>query len=388
MSRPRHLRTVSALSARRRRGAIALAILGLAAAVSGCGLFSNEPRPSPAVSPSHAETSQEARTSAPAPTPRHVGSIVLVAGVGESQAGTPSAVAWLGVQQVALELGAASSMTIPKSVNDLWAAVQTASTTGADVVVTIGAPAAAATRTAALANPSVQFFTLDQAVAADAPENLHAIAFDESEMGYLAGVIAASLSRHESVGLVGDDDSSAATANYADGFRNGALFGNPAAIVNFANAGTATDPVKGRAAAATLVAGAADVVAATSDLSGVGAMREACARGASVVALDTDAWLLVPDVRPCLVTSVRKLYDVAIASAIRGYAAGADVPRQILSDVAAGGVGLTDFRVTEPAALTLRLDQVFREMRAGPPRPTATPSPSASAIPSAISSAS
>jgi len=311
-----------------------------------------------------------------------------VAGVGESQAGTPSAVAWLGVQQVALELGAASSMTIPKSVNDLWAAVQTASTTGADVVVTIGAPAAAATRTAALANPSVQFFTLDQAVAADAPENLHAIAFDESEMGYLAGVIAASLSRHESVGLVGDDDSSAATANYADGFRNGALFGNPAAIVNFANAGTATDPVKGRAAAATLVAGAADVVAATSDLSGVGAMREACARGASVVALDTDAWLLVPDVRPCLVTSVRKLYDVAIASAIRGYAAGADVPRQILSDVAAGGVGLTDFRVTEPAALTLRLDQVFREMRAGPPRPTATPSPSASAIPSAISSAS
>jgi len=386
MSRPPHILTSSAPVAGRRRPAIALAILGLAAAVSGCGLFSNEPRPSPVVTSSHAETAQEAPT--PSPTPRHVGSITLVADVGESQPGTPSAVAWLGVQQVASEVGAVSSMTVPKSVNDLWAAIQTAATAGGDVVVTVGAPAAAATRTAALGNPAVQFFTLDQAVAADTPENLHAIAFDESEMGYLAGVIAASLTRTARVGLVGDDDSSASTANYAAGFRNGALFANPMAIVDFENAGTPADPAKGRAAAAVLAAGGADVVAATSDLSGIGAMRETCARGASVVALGTDAWQLVPDVRSCLSTSVLKLYDVAIASAIRGYAAGATVPRLTLSDVAAGGIGLTDFRVAEPAALTSRLDQVVREMRAGPPRPTATPSPSPTATPSPSPSAS
>ena len=141
------------------------------------------------------------------------------------------------MQQVATDLGAAASMTTPKSVADLSDEIRTAATSGAGVVVTVGGAAAPATRTAALANPMVQFFTLDQAIAADAPSNLHAIAFDESEMGYLAGVIAASLSGTGIVGLVGDDDSSIATANYAAGFRSGALFADPAAIVTTVNAG-------------------------------------------------------------------------------------------------------------------------------------------------------
>jgi basic membrane protein A len=103
-------------------------------------------------------------------------------------------------------------------------------------------------------------------------------------------------------------------------------------------------------------------------------MREACRRGASVVALDTDAWLLVPDVNACLVTSVRKLYDVAIASAIRRYSDGLEMPGLVLSDVAGGGIGLSDFHVAIPATVTARLDRVVGDMRAGPPRPTAATS--------------
>lgn len=362
----------------RHRPAVGLVALCLAASVSGCGLFSSEPVASPgpssrAPSSSDHAGSQQART--PGPTSRPVGSIALVADVGESEAGTASAVAWLGVQQAAANLDAARSMAIPTSVAELFTDIQAAATSGANVVVTVGGPAAAATRTAAAAHPSVQFFTLDQAAAEGAPANLHAIAFDESEMGYLAGVTAASLSKTGNVGIVGDDDSSAATANYAAGFRNGALFANRAVIVSFANAGTPTDPAKGRAAAAGLVAGGADVIAARSDLSGIGAMRGACARNALVVALDSDAWLLVPDVQSCLVTSVRKLYDVAIVAAILRYSEGKDVPGLVLSDVAGGGIGLTDFHVTKSAALADRLDRVLADMQLGPPRMTAAPSP-------------
>jgi basic membrane protein A len=366
----------------------ALAALGLAAVVSGCGLVSNDPRPSAAASFASPAASHEPATPepTPAPTPRPVRSIVLVADVGETQAGTPSAVAWLGVQKVASDVGATSSMTVPRSAAELSGAIQNAATSGADVVVSLGVRAATATLTAAMANPAVQFFSLDQAVPADAPGNLHAIAFDESEMGYLAGVIAASLSRAASVGLVGDEDSSAATANYAAGFRNGALFADPAAIVDVAYAGTPDDPAKGRAAEARLGGGKADVIAATLDLSGIGAMREACARGSSVVALDTDAWLLVPDIRPCLVTSVRKLYDVAIEAAIREYAAGGKETSVFLADVAGGGIGLSDFHVTEPAALAARLDRVVGDMRAGPPRPTAPPTPVPTEVPTATPS--
>jgi basic membrane protein A len=309
-----------------------------------------------------------------------------VADVGESQAGTASAVAWTGVQQVATDLGAAASITTPKSVADLSDEIRTAATSGAGVVVTVGAAAAAATGAAALANPTVQFFTLDQAIVADAPPNLHAIAFDESEMGYLAGVIAASLSRTGIVGLVGDDDSSPATANYAAGFRSGALFADPAAIVTIVNASTPADPAKGRAAAAQLIAGKADVVAARSGLSGIGAMRGTCAGNGEIVALDADAWLLVPDIRSCLVTSVHKRYDVAIVAAIRGYADGEEATPVLLSDVAGGGIALSDFYVTEPAALTARLDRVIGDMRNGPPRPTAVPTAIPTAVPTAVPS--
>jgi len=294
----------------------------------------------------------------------------MVADVGESQPGTASEVAWLGVQRVASALQALSSMTVPRSQSELSIAIGTAATSGAGVVVTIGAPAAYATRIAAMTDPSVQFFTLDQAASTDAPPNLHAIAFDEVEMGYLAGVIAGTLSRAGSIGLVGDD-TSVATSNYTAGLRNGALFANPAAIVDSANAGAPDDPAKGRAAVASLAADHADVIVATSGLMGVGAMREACAKNALVVALGADAWQLVPDVHTCLAVSVLKLYDVAIEEAIRAYAEGADVPETILSDVATGGIRLSDFHVAEPPALASSLERVLGDMKAGPPRPTA-----------------
>jgi basic membrane protein A and related proteins len=297
----------------------------------------------------------------------------MVADVGESQPGTPSATAWLGVQRVASGLRALTSETVPRSGSELSVAIGTAAASGAGVVVTIGGSAAPATRVAALANPSVEFFTFDQAATAGAPANLHAIAFDEVEMGYLAGMIAEALSRAGSVGLV-TDGTSVATANYAAGLRNGALFDNPAAIVASANAGTPDDPAKGRAAAATLAAADADVIVATTGLTGIGAMREACAREALVVALGADAWQLVPDVHPCLAVSVLKLYDVAIEAAIGAYARGADVPETILSDVAAGGIALSDFHVAEPPVLASELERVMGDMRAGPPRPTAIPS--------------
>ena len=381
LPRPRH--SPAAAATRRPAASAALATLCLAVALSGCGLFSNQPSPSPvatpsgpAATPSSVDASQVATT--PSPTSRPVRSIALVADVGESQKGTASAVVWLGVEQVAADLGAVSSMKVPTSLAELSTQIQATATTSPSIVVTVGAQAAAATWAAALANPSVQFFTLDQAGVNSAPPNLHAIVFDEAEIGYLAGVTAASLSRTGRVGFVGDDDSSPATANYAAGFRNGALYAEPSVAVAIAYAGTSPDPAKGRAAAAGLVTAQADVIATGANLSGIGAMREACRRGASVVALDTDAWLLIPDVNTCLVTSVRKLYDVAITSAIRRYSDGLEVPGLVLSDVAGGGIGLSDFHVAIPATVTARLDRVVGDMRVGPPRPTVAPSAEAS----------
>jgi basic membrane protein A len=369
-----------------------LGLIATAALVAGCGLFPNPPAPT--VSASVASSGgPTASTVTPAPSPgltitplpNAVRSIVLIAAVGETGPATPSGLAWQGVQDAAHRLGAESSLVAPKSMAELTAAVPKAADDGATIVVTVGSEAAQAVLAAVTSHPSTQFFELDQTIADGAPTNVHGLVFDEAEAGYLAGVVAASLTANSSIGMVGNTKTDVRTANYAAGIRSGAAYQNPAVAVTVAYAGRTDDPQKGRAAAAGLIKSKVDVVVAMPDLTGIGAMREACARKAQVIALDTEASLIVPDVRACLVVSVLKRYDVAIRDTILSYASGEAAPRIAMNDVASGGVALSEFDALVPSGLADQLANVVAAMRSGPPRPTPgpTPTPEPSSTPKA-----
>ena len=362
--------------------AASLGLIATAALVAGCGLFSNPPAPT--VSASVASSGgPTASTVTPAPSPgltitplpNAVRSIVLIAAVGETGPATPSGLAWQGVQDAAHRLGAESSLVAPKSMAELTAAVPKAADDGATIVVTVGPEAAQAVLAATTGHPSTQFFELDQTILDGAPTNVHGLVFDEAEAGYLAGVVAASLTANSSIGMVGNTKTDVRTANYAAGIRSGAAYQNPAVAVTVAYAGRTDDPQKGRAAAAGLIKSKVDAIVAMPDLAGIGAMREACARKAQVIALDTEASLIVPDVRACLVVSVLKRYDVAIRDTILSYASGEAAPRIAMNDVASGGVALSEFDALVPSGLADQLANVVAAMRSGPPRPTPRPTP-------------
>jgi basic membrane lipoprotein Med (substrate-binding protein (PBP1-ABC) superfamily) len=349
--------------------AASLGLIVIAALVAGCGLFSNPPAPtaSPSTaspsgaspggaSSSGAVASIVTPTRSPIPTitplPNAVGSIVLVAAIGETGPATPSGLAWQGVQDAADRLGAEPSLVAPRS------------TTG---------------------HRSTQFFELDQTIPDGSPTNVHGLVFDEAEAGYLAGVVAASLTANNNIGMVGSTKTDVRTANYAAGLRSGAANENPAVAVTVAYAGRTDDPQKGRAASAGLIKSRVDVVVAMPGLSGIGAMREACARKAQVIALDTDASLTVPDVTPCLVVSVLKRYDAAIRDAIERYASGEAAPRMSMNDVASGGIALSEFDALVPSGLADQLANVVAAMRSGPPRPTPGPTPTPEPSPTSTS---
>ena len=183
--------------------------------------------------------------------------------------------------------------------------------------------------------------------------------------------------------MVGFTKTDVRTANYANGFRSGAMDANPKVKVTVAYATRTDNPQKGRAATDGLVKAKADVILAMSDLTGAGVMREACARNASVVALDTDASLVLPDVDPCLVVSVLKRYDVAAREAILRYAARDPLPAMITFDVAGGGITLSDFGKPMPSGFDARLAGVLAALQNGPPRPTPAPTPTAEPSPTA-----
>ena len=183
-----------------------------------------------------------------------------------------------------------------------------------------------------------------------------------------------------------------ASTNYAAGFRAGVLQAGaagatagagsptagaaPAATVSYV--GTSTAPEKGRATSAALIKAGNDVLTTLPDLSGFGAMRDACARKAHLVALESDAWQTLPDVQPCLIVSVLDRGDVAVRDAILSLAHGASLPALVVANVAGGGIALSDFHVALPDGFSERLAGVLAAVTAGSPAPGASASPSSS----------
>jgi basic membrane lipoprotein Med (substrate-binding protein (PBP1-ABC) superfamily) len=351
------------------------ALLALAAAAclaGGCGPTTptGAPTPSPTATP----------VATPTPLPNPVATILVVGAVGESEAGSRSALAWQGAQEAAGILGGAARHVFPITAAELFAAVPAAaaadSPDGATVVVAVGPAGAEAALAVAGEHPSVLFLILDETLPDGAPANVHGLVFDDAEAGYLAGVVAAGVSDTGTVGFVAGVKNDPAAAGYLAGLEDGARQGSSAATVDVVYAGSSQDPQKGRAAVDGLADSGAGSVVAMPDLTGYGAMRQACTHELPVVALATEAALLLPDVRPCLVVSILRRYDVAVRDAIVGYAEGRPVPRVTVGTVANGGIAPGPFANPVAPGLEAALEDVLAAMRAGPPRPTPTPAES------------
>lgn len=350
-------------------------LISLAAAASlAWGCNPTTPTAAPAT------TAAATPLSTPTPPPNPVATIALAGAVGESQPGSRSALAWQGAQQAAEILGAASSHVYPVTAAELYAAVTAAASAeapvGVTVVVTAGPEGAQAALAVAPQRPSTLFLVLDQVIPDSAPANVHGLVFDDVEAGYLAGYVAAGVSPTGNVGFVAGLASDLAAAGYLAGLQNGARQLSSTATVSPAYAGAAQDPQKGRAAVDGLVAAGAGVIVAMPDLTGYGAMRQACAHEVPVVALATEAALLLPDVRSCLVLSILRRYDLAVRDAITGYASGRPVPRVAVGTVASGGIQPGPFARHASPELANGLQDVLAAMRAGPPRPAPTPAES------------
>jgi basic membrane protein A and related proteins len=313
-------------------------------------------------------------------------SVTLVASVGEPKDWTPAGLTWTGIEATAERIGATISLVQPVSNADLMADVDRAAAADGAVVVTVGPAADAAVQAAATAHPKTQFLEMDVAVLATSPPNVHGLVFDEAEAGYLAGFVAASFSGSGKVAMVGDTSADSRSSNYAAGFRNGAAQAAPGVGVAVAYSGSPDLPDRGRTAAAGLVKAGSSIVMAMPSLAGIGALREACIRKAQVVAVETDAWQTLPDIRPCLIVSVIKRYDVAVAAAITAIADSQTVATLTLNDVADGGIALSDFHADLPAGFQGELDALLATLKSEPPRstpaPPASPSPGVAPKPS------
>ena len=240
-------------------------------------------------------------------TRRGVFCIGLVTDSGSIQQG-PNQQAWLGLQDAQAQ-GLADHIDYIQTMDarDRQANIQTFVRDGYDLIITVGPLMTDDTILAAQQNPGTKFIGIEQTENGGLP-NLTGLVFHEERSGFLAGALAALITRTDHVAALCDSESVDAMRRYCDSFQAGARYagaGVSTAVMyrTGADQGLFNDPDWGRAAALQAVQNGADVVFAAGGNTAQAALEAAAAQGALVIGSETDQYESLADARARLVSS-------------------------------------------------------------------------------------
>ncbi len=246
---------------------------------------------------------------------------------------------------------------------------------GYDVVVTVGFALTDATYSAAKRYPNTRFVGVDQFLSRDDQHadwplpNLVGIVFDDDKAGFLAGALAASMTRSGTVGAVLATDTVPPVWRFGEGFKAGAKYANPAVnvVVVFHNDvgidKTFNDPEWGKTTAQVQVDRGVDVVFGAGGKTGNGALIGAVERGAYAIGVDSDQWYTVPEARKGLLSSAMKLLTPSTSQMIRAAKDGS-----FSGGLFTGPVGLAPFHALDgevPESVKARLLEIDRGLADG-----------------------
>jgi basic membrane protein A len=303
--------------------------------------------------------------------------------------------AYKGVQDAVAQLGVDGNYLQSKQQTDYEKNIQEFVNNKADLIVTVGFLLGPATAKMALANPNVKFAIVDYTypdcfpgavVGKDcgsdkAVPNIRGLAFQTDQAAFLAGYLAAGMSKTKKVGTFGGLPIPTVTI-FMTGFQSGVEYWNAQKKDNVkvlgwdkkANKGlftsTFTEPDKGKTAAKSLIDEGADVIMPVAGLTGNGAFVAAKDAGNVIaIGVDTDQCVSVADACPVLLTSVRKNMDVAVFDTIKAAQDGTfQGGTNYVGTLANNGVSIApfhDFDSKVPDTLKKELDQIKADISAG-----------------------
>ncbi len=304
-----------------------------------------------------------------------------------------------GAEDGAAAIGAAAPDSfVPTDASEYKSGIQRFVDNGYNLIVTTGFNLAADTTQAAHDNPGIWFVGMDQSpicvdeqgnsdstfackgVAATLLPNYVSINFAEDQAGYLAGIVAGTLSKSGKIGAIGGTSACAPCIRYIQGYELGAKSVNPAIEVNSKyllsdfGAKAFHDSTFGNESAQQFLAQfpGTDVMFQVAGDTGNGVLQAACAAGALGIGVDVDQFLSLNAANDpsynCLVTSAEKHVQDITAKSVEAIAAGTakggDTPYNAGNDA----VGISDFHdkasLMTPE-LQAKLDAATAAMKAG-----------------------
>jgi basic membrane protein A len=351
---------------------------GLAILVAACGPGASSSATTASTAPASTAPSaapSSAESTAPSSEPSAAPSVALkpikvgvVTDVGQLEDKSFNQSSNEGAIAAASQAGGTHDVIVTQNISDYKANIQTFVDQGFDVIVTVGFLLGTDTAAAAKANPTIHFIGVDQGICVDENgvsdatfackgdaatllPNYQGIVFAEAQPGYLAGIVAASISKSGTIGAVGGTNVPA-VVNYWRGYENGAksvkadikvLYQetdpNPAKGFN--------DQSKGKTIAAQFMDQGADVLFQIAGLTGQGVLEAVCAKGGGVwgIGVDVDQAVSLPNLSKCIVTSAEKKLVATVTAVVLSVASDTFKPGTVAYNAASDpqAVGLSDY---------------------------------------------
>jgi basic membrane protein A len=197
--------------------------------------------------------------------------------------------------------------------------------------------------------PDKHFAIID---AVNPQPNVTSVLFREQDGSFLAGALAAMVSKTKTIGFLGGIDSPL-LRKFEAGYSAGAREVDPSVKVLVKYVGSFVDVASGKELAGVMYGSGADIIYVAAGKAGLGAIGETRARsGVYAIGVDSDQDGLAPGK---ILTSMVKHVDVAVFNIAKAIGAHKTLPRTTEFGLKDDGVGLTDFKYTRALIGTANL---------------------------------
>ncbi len=304
-----------------------------------------------------------------------------------------NATAWKGIQNAMAELGIEGKFLESQQQADYAKNIQQFLSEDLDLIVTVGFLLGVDTATAAVENPDTNFAIVDYAYpdcwegaepgkdcGSDVElENVLGLTFATDEAAFLAGYLAAGMTKTGKVGTFGGIKIPTVTI-FMKGFEAGVKYHNQqhGTSVEVLGWDTAADDGlftgnfestdDGRRFAESLMDEGADVILPVAGPVGLGSAAACQERGTMLVGVDDDWYLTAPEFKEIYLTSIVKRMDVTVFDAVKQVVDGTFKGGVYVGTLVNGGVGITSFHDFEddvPADLKAEIEQAKADLIAG-----------------------
>jgi len=294
----------------------------------------------------------------------------LVTDVGEVDDKSFNQSAWEGVQQAEKDLGAQFINYVEtKDAKDYASNIALFADKGYDVIVTVGFAMGEATAIAAADYPDIDFIGVDQGQWGVEDPLMAGLIFSEDKAGFLAGALAAMMSKSGTVAAVLGTDLVPPVVAFKEGYEGGAKYINPDInLISTYHPGgldvAFTDPEWGATTAKQAIDNGADVVFGAGGKTGNGALIEVASHeGLYCIGVDSDQWGTVPEAHSCLITSAMKLITPGVFNLIKLAKEGNFPVGNYIGDV--GLAPFHDFEDAVPQDVKDKLEEIDAGLKDG-----------------------